>query len=236
MAFINRLVEFPRRYKLIDVNTHTYTDYDIEPDSGSVYFDGTVLNADNMHSNIKELIHKDIQSGKATLTFGSNRQIGRRRVNFPTPFAQNTIPYVFATKNEDFGGASIPARAFYDNYNLFPFFIVDVDYEGFSVIFYRDEIEAAVESFDIVWMAIGVTEDVHSGLFYISRLMSNSTEAVVTEVKINGDTYTSTGWIIDISNFSNITSNDVPAWAGVEFTGDVEPLTIKEVLDIQLAH
>lgn len=52
MAFVDRIVEFPGRFDITEVDSGVTKTYDLVPNEGEVQQDGTLLNAANMNDQI----------------------------------------------------------------------------------------------------------------------------------------------------------------------------------------
>lgn len=52
MAFVDRVVEYPNRFTLTDTNNNVTGPYTLTRDEGTVYYDGTLLNAANMNDQV----------------------------------------------------------------------------------------------------------------------------------------------------------------------------------------
>lgn len=56
MAFVDRIVEYPNRYNLIDGNGDTFGTYTLERAEGEITEAGTLLNAANLNSGIVDVV------------------------------------------------------------------------------------------------------------------------------------------------------------------------------------
>lgn len=61
MSWIDRVVEFPNRFKLTPVSGQENT-YDLEPKEGNVYVEGTLLNAESLNVETKNLAQNEIET------------------------------------------------------------------------------------------------------------------------------------------------------------------------------
>lgn len=101
MAFIDRIVEYPGRYKLIDDEGNVLGVYTLERQEGEVSEEGTPLNATNLNTNINSLITskmnginidansnvkvRNIQSGSVSIK-ASAKSVASKTVTFPIRF------------------------------------------------------------------------------------------------------------------------------------------------------
>ena len=114
MAFQNRLVEHPGRVVMTPV-TGAENTYDMTPAEGEVYTEGTLLDAENMNTEINDIINghlpglsvddkgnyhfPNIQAGSASCPVAKKDTNYSVWVTFPKPFSVQ--PYVVATPAAD---------------------------------------------------------------------------------------------------------------------------------------
>lgn len=68
MAFVDRIVDYPNRYYLEDSSGTLTGPYTLVRDPGEIYAEGTLLNAENLTSNIVELIKNQIEVVQGSTT------------------------------------------------------------------------------------------------------------------------------------------------------------------------
>ena len=72
MAFTDRLAEYPNRYTMTDASGNTSTVY-LEPAPGEVTQEGTLLNAENLNSEVAALAQE--ATGAASDSNGDARSL-----------------------------------------------------------------------------------------------------------------------------------------------------------------
>lgn len=109
MAFEDRLVEFPNRYTMTDASGNTSTVF-LEPDSGEVTQEGTLLNAENLNAEVAEIAQgatgvyadsngdahlNNLQCGRVVAPSKGNRgKTVTVKVTFPKAFSATPVVIV----------------------------------------------------------------------------------------------------------------------------------------------
>ena len=89
MAFTDRLVEYPNRYTMTDASGNTSTVY-LEPAPGEVTQEGTLLNAENLNSEVAALA----QEATGAASKGNRGKTVTVQVAFPQAFSATPIVVV----------------------------------------------------------------------------------------------------------------------------------------------
>ena len=158
MAFVNRQVEYPNRFNLVDDEGNVLGRYTLVRDEGEVIEEGTPLTADNLNTEISEtaqnaastavarvnqaitidgsnnVAFRNMQSGVAKVTVKKAKTTYKQYVKFPKAFTKR--PNVVVTP---WSGA--PAVCFCT--------VSDVTTTGFNIYFYRT---TKVDT-SVFWMA-----------------------------------------------------------------------------------
>jgi hypothetical protein len=100
MAFVDRVVEHPNRWKLTAVSGETDT-YDLTRAEGTVTEEGTLLNAENLNAEVENIAHGNIalteNIANVKITSGNNTYFDGADVTLEDGFYVITGTWIFET-------------------------------------------------------------------------------------------------------------------------------------------